>query len=66
MQVLGNRSAAAIRSQPDIKQWADQTSLNPARVPPERAGDPDVTAAVARFAAHAGAGMTRLHELSDT
>jgi hypothetical protein len=66
MQVLGNRSAAAIRSQPDIKQWADRTSLNPARVPPERAGDPDVTAAVARFAAHAGAGMTRLHELSDT
>ena len=64
MQVLGNRAAQAFTAQPDIKEWANQTTLNPGRIPPERAGDPDVAAALERYRNHAVAGFARLAEFA--
>ena len=64
MQVLGNRAAQAFTAEPDIKEWANQTTLNPGRIPPERAGDPDVAAALDRYRRHAVAGFARLGEFA--
>jgi hypothetical protein len=64
MQVLGGRASAAFGSNPDIKAWADQVSLNPARIPPEMAGSPELTAAVERFRSSVGPGMARMAELA--
>lgn len=62
MQVLGNRAAQAFTAQPDVKEWANQTTLNPGRIRPERAGDSDVTAAQERLRSHAVDGFARLAE----
>jgi hypothetical protein len=64
MHVLGNRADQASTSQRDIREWANQTTLNPARVPPERVGDPDVAAAFERYRTHAVAGFGRLADFA--
>lgn len=64
MQVLGNRASRAFTAEPDVREWANSTTLNPGRIPPERLGDPLVTAALERYRAHAEAGMTRLTEFA--
>ncbi len=64
MQVLGNRATQAFTAQPDIKEWATRTTLNPGRIPPERVGDPDVDAALDRYRNHADAGFARLAEFA--
>ena len=64
MQVLGNRAAQAFTAQPDIKEWAGRTTLNPARIPPERGDDPKVVAALDRYRSHAVAGLARLAEFA--
>jgi len=64
MQVLGARASSAFGSEPDIKDWANSTTLNPARIPPERSGSADVTEALARYAAHQGAGLAQLAALA--
>jgi hypothetical protein len=64
MQVLGARASLAFGSEPDIKDWANSTTLNPARIPPERAGSADVTDALARYAAHQDAGLAQLAALA--
>jgi hypothetical protein len=64
MQLLGTRAAMAFSSEPDIREWANRTTLNPARTPPERAGDADVAKAANRYAAHLEAGMARLAALA--
>ena len=38
MNVLGTRAAMSFSAEPDIKEWADQVALNPARIPPGHAG----------------------------
>jgi len=65
MQVLGTRAAMAFGSHAGIKAWADQVPLNPARIPPEMADSPEVTAAVSRFREHLGPGMARMAELAE-
>ncbi len=65
MHVLGNLAGQAFSSQPDVRDWANRTTLNPARIPAERAGDPDVAAALARYREHAVAGFARLAEFAD-
>ena len=65
MNVLGMRNAAAFGGEPDIKAWADRVALNPSRVPPERAGSPEVSAVVERLGQHVGRGLARLAELCD-
>jgi hypothetical protein len=64
MQVLGTKAAIAFGAEPDIKDWANRTTLNPARIAPDRAGSPDVAAAVNRYAAHLDAGLSRLEALA--
>lgn len=64
MQVLGARAARAFTALPDIKEWANRTTLNPGRIPPERAGDSDVAAALQRYRDHAVAGFDRLADFA--
>lgn len=64
MQVLGNRASVAFSAVPDIKRWSDSTTLNPGRVPPERAGDPLIAAALDRFKAMVRPGMARMAEFA--
>lgn len=64
MYVLGNIAGRALAAEPDIMAWAEQTTLNPARVPPERTGDARVVAERERFLKYVGAGMARLSEFA--
>jgi hypothetical protein len=64
MQVLGTRAAMAFSSEPDIREWANRTTLNPARIPPERAGDSTVIEAMRRYAMHLEPGLARLAALA--
>jgi hypothetical protein len=64
MQVLGNRASMSFGSHPDIKAWSDRVSLNPSRIPPDRAGDPRLIDAVERYRTHVGAGMARMAHLA--
>jgi hypothetical protein len=63
MNVRGTRAAQAFGAEPDIKAWADGVALNPARIPPDRLGAPDVDAALQRLAAYTPVGVARLAEL---
>jgi hypothetical protein len=61
MQVLGTRAAMSFSSQPDIKAWADEVSLNPART---MEGSVEFTAAADRFRNHVGPALNQLAELA--
>jgi len=65
MNVLGLRNSAAFGSEPDIKAWTDRVALNPARVPPEHGGSPELDDALRRLQANVGPGLARLVELSE-
>ena len=64
MNVLGLRASASFSSEPDINAWSDRVALNPARVPPERRGSPEVDDVLDRLQAHVPSGIARLAELS--
>lgn len=64
MQVLGGRATLAFNAEPDIKAWSHGVALNPARVPPEHAGDADVAGAGARLGASLGSGLAGLQRLA--
>jgi hypothetical protein len=64
MNVRGTRATTSFGAEPDIRAWANGVPLNPARVPPERRGDPAVVAALERLQQYAGPGVARLAELS--
>jgi hypothetical protein len=64
MNVLGTRATMAFQSEPDIKSWADGVALNPARIPREHAGSPELEDALDRLRTHGRAGIARLAELS--
>ena len=64
MQVLGQRSTASFGAEPDIRAWASEVALNPARIPRTEAERPELVAAVARLGRHADAGVARLRELA--
>jgi hypothetical protein len=65
MNVLGMRNAMSFGSEPDIKAWSDRVALNPARVPPEYGGSPELDDALERLQTHAAPGLARLAQLSD-
>jgi hypothetical protein len=65
MNVLGLRNSMSFSSEPDVKEWTDRVALNPARIPPEYAGSPELDDAVDRLQRYVGAGVARLAELSD-
>jgi len=64
MNVLGARNSAAFSAEPDIKDWTDRIAVNPARVPPDRAGSPDLDDAVGRLGRYRGPGVARLAALA--
>ena len=64
MQVLGSRASMAFAADPELKAWADTTSLNPARVPPDMVDSAELGAALQRFRTHVGPGLARMEELS--
>lgn len=66
MQVIGGDASLAMSKEDDIREWSNNTTLNPSRIPAERADDPAVTAAVRRLREHIGAGRRRLAELAAT
>lgn len=63
MQVLGTEATTSFGAEPDIEQWANQVSLNPARISPDQATSPALSAAVARLQANAAKGLARLAQL---
>lgn len=64
MQVLGQRSTTAFGAEPDIRAWASEVALNPARIPPGEAERPELVAAVERLDRHAESGIARLRALA--
>ena len=64
MQVLGSKASMSFASDPELKAWADRTTLNPARVPAGRAVSAELAAAVERFRTHVGPGLARMEQLA--
>jgi len=64
MQSLGARASRAVTAEPDIKEWLDGVALNPARNPPERAGDAGLAAAQERFRSLLDPGLEAMDELA--
>jgi hypothetical protein len=64
MNVLGVRATTSFGAEPDIKAWTDTVPLNPARVPPEHVGSPEVAAALSRMMEHGASGTARLAQIS--
>jgi hypothetical protein len=62
--VRGLRASQAFGAEPDIKEWADGVALNPARIPPEHRGSPEVQGALERLQTHVAPGLARLTELA--
>lgn len=64
MQTIGGDASLAMAKESDLRAWSNATTLNPARIPPERAVDPLVVAATTRLKEHIGPGRARLAELA--
>ena len=64
MNVLGARGAALFNSEPDIKDWANEVALNPARIPPGYSSSTALDTVLARLQEHSGPGLARMAELS--
>ena len=64
MQLIGGDASLAMSRHGDLKEWANTTSLNPARIPPDRAADPQVLDAAQRLRETIGPGRARLAALA--
>lgn len=64
MQKIGGDATLAMAQESDLRAWSNATSLNPARIPPDRVDDPAILAATARLKQHIGAGRARLAEFA--
>ncbi|HSV39196.1 MAG TPA: pyridine nucleotide-disulfide oxidoreductase, partial [Nocardioidaceae bacterium] len=65
MNALGTKASMSFNSEPDVKAWADQVPLNPARVPAGYPGSPLLDDALARVQASMAPGLAKLTELGD-
>ena len=63
MTLTGLGNAARFNAEPDVKAWADTVALNPARVPPDHPGSPELDAARERLAAAVGPARANLERL---
>lgn len=63
MNVRGLRNSASFNSEPDVREWANGVALNPARVPPEHSGSPQLDEVLDRMQTHLGPGVARLEQL---
>jgi hypothetical protein len=50
MNLVGIRNTMSFSSEPDIKDWSNRVALNPARIPPDHPGSPQLDAALERIA----------------
>jgi hypothetical protein len=64
MTVLGTRAAQSFSAEPDIKAWANEVALNPARIPADHPGSSALDQALERLGRHTGPGLARLAQLS--
>ena len=64
MQLIGGAASQAMSRAADVKAWANLTTLNPARIPPDRVDDPAVVAAVTRLRSVIGPARERLAQLA--
>jgi hypothetical protein len=64
MQTIGGDASLAMAKEDDLRAWSNATTLNPARIPPERANDPAVLAATGRLKENIGAARARLAEFA--
>ncbi|NHA66859.1 NAD(P)-binding protein [Phycicoccus flavus] len=60
MTERGTRATRAFTAEPDVRDWADRTALNPARVPPGHLGSAALTEAQERLAAATGPALASL------
>jgi len=63
MNVLGMRNSAVLGAEPDVAEWANRVAVNPARVPPDHPGSPELDGVLARLRAHTPAGLGQLSAL---
>jgi hypothetical protein len=64
MQLLGTKAAMSFGAEPDIKTWADQVPLNPARIPPDTTITADLTTALERYRKYLEPGLMRMAQLA--
>jgi hypothetical protein len=64
MQVIGGDASLAMSNESDLREWSNATTLNPARIPPDRAEDPEIVAVRARLKEVIGPGRARLLEIA--
>lgn len=64
MQLRGTLAQRSYSSEPDIAAWAQQTALNPSRIPTSLADDPRVRAGLTGLASVADAGLAGLQRLA--
>jgi hypothetical protein len=64
MNVRGVRATMSFGSEPDIKAWADQTALNPARIDPAHADSAAIHEVLERQRTHLAPGLARLAALA--
>ena len=48
MNTISMRNVASFSTEPDIKDWSDRVAVNAARVPPERATEPEALGLASR------------------
>lgn len=63
MNVTGSRASASFNTATDIRDWANEVAINPARVPAGTPGSARLDDARNRLAEHMGPGLARLAEL---
>lgn len=64
MQLLGTRAAMSFATEDDIKAWADQVPLNPARMPAGTTVTADLTAVLERYRKYVEPGLARMAQLA--
>ena len=65
MQVIGGDASLAMTRETDLREWSNATTLNPARIPADLAGDQAVLAARDRLKQSIAAGRARLAALAN-
>lgn len=60
MQVIGGDASLALTREIDLREWANTTTLNPSRIPEDRADDPAVLTAKSRLKEWIVPGRARL------
>lgn len=63
MYVAANKTMAAVESDRKLRAWAARTALNKSRIPPEKAGTPQLTDAMQRLEQYRDRAMYRMAKM---